>query len=71
VTVGTFSVERFANSNGEHLLGAREMARQGDELRTCSDAAWDVAIVHGPGREKIDNRIEILHSFEAAGGRRA
>lgn len=39
--------------------------------RIRSDAAWDMTIVHGPAREKIDNRIELLRSLDATGGRRA
>ena len=31
--------------------------------------AWSAAIVHGPSDEKVQNRIELLRSLEAVGGR--
>jgi len=38
-------------------------------VRFAGEAGWSATIVHGPAVEKVHNRIELLRSLEAVGGR--
>lgn len=54
-----------------HRSGRPILALHSSVLGFGRHPQWDVTIVHGPARDKIDNRIELLHTLEATGGRRA